>query len=149
MNRMKNCIYYSIVVLLCYSFSSFGQDKKLSYFDSTGTMPSFTFYQRDGNRFTPDNLDKKHSTVLIYFKTDCPFCEKEAELISRNLAELQHVDFIFISRADTASSRQFAANHHLDNTKGVKFVQDKDRNYYKYYTASYTPSIHIYDNQRK
>jgi len=112
-------------------------------------MPNFLFYLADGNRFTPENLDKEHSTVLIYFKTDCPFCGKEAELISKNLEAFKQVDFIFISRADTVNCRQFAANHHLCNTKGVKFLQDRDRNYYKYYTASYTPSIHIYDKHRK
>jgi peroxiredoxin len=112
-------------------------------------MPSFRFYLPNGTVFTPDSLSNKNITVLIYFKPDCPFCENEAEIISKNINDFQSTDFVFITRYDTASIRYFAAIHKLDNNKKVKFVQDKEKLYYKFYIAHYTPSIHIYDENKK
>ena len=86
---------------------------------------------------------------MIYFKTDCPFCEKEAEVISKNMNEFQHTDFIFITRSDTADVRNFAVVHKLKNKTNVRFLQDKEKTYYKFYTASMTPSIHIYDRNKE
>jgi peroxiredoxin len=125
------------------------QTPKLSYYDSSKTMPPFLFYQSNGTWFSPENLNPKHSTVLIYFKTDCPFCEKEAELISKNLKDFKKADFVFITRADTADIRKFAILHKLENNKKIKFLQDKDKKYHSYYTARFTPSIHIYDKNKK
>lgn len=148
---MKIFIRFLVVVIVSViSLNSvFSQGKKLSYFDSTGTMPSFRFYQPNGALFTPDSLSLSNVTVFIYVKTDCPFCEKEAEMISKNISEFHSVDFIFITRADTSSIRQFAGKYKLGTCINVKFLQDKERVYYKYYTTSYTPSIHIYDRSKK
>ena len=111
-------------------------------------MPSFRFYQLNGYPFTPDSLLHKKLTVLIYIRTDCPFCEKEAEVISKNMNEFESINFIFITRSDSADVMQFAKAHKLENNSNVKFLQDKEKIYYKIFTASMTPSIHIYDRKR-
>jgi len=143
------CFALFACTLLFSSGTAFCQNKKLSYSDSAGVMPSFRFYLPDGTLFTPDSLNDKNNAVLIYIKTNCPFCEKEADMIARNTDEFQSIDFIFITRADTASIRQFSEDHKLEKNNRVKFLQDKERIYYKFYTASYTPSIHIYDRNKK
>ena len=146
-------IFFCLSIFLFVSVFSFGtafcQNKKLSYSDSAGVMPSFRFYSTDGVLFTPDSLNKQNNSVLIYMKTDCPYCEKEAEMISKNISEFKSVDFIFISRADTSSIRQFAEKYKLEKIGNVRFLRDKEKIYYKFYTASYTPSIHIYDRNKK
>jgi peroxiredoxin len=113
-------------------------------------MPSFRFYSPDGTVFTSDSLGNKNSTVIIYFKTDCPYCGKEADIISKNINDFPSTDFIFITRSsDTADVRSFVALHKLGSNKRVRFLQDKEKLYYKFYAASYTPSIHIYDKNKK
>ncbi len=140
---------FLISIFLFTGNEAFSQKKKLSYCDSAGIMPVFKFYSTSGALFIPDSLSKNNSTILIYFKTDCPYCAKEADMISENINSFPSVDFIFLSREDTTSIKSFALLHKLENNKKVKFLQDKEKLYYRYYTARYTPSIHIYDKNKK
>jgi thiol-disulfide isomerase/thioredoxin len=148
---LKSFFYSAFFALALFFFGNpvFGQSKKRSYFDSLGIMPSFRFYLANGTVFTPDSILDKATTVLIYFRTDCPFCEREAEVVSKNMNEFQSVEFIFIARSDTADMRRFAEAYKLENNARVKFLQDKEKLYYKFYAASMTPSIHIYDRNKK
>ncbi len=142
-------IYLVIIMFFLYN-SAFSQGSKLSYCDSAGTMPSFRFYSPSGALFCPDSLNKKNTTVLIYFKTSCPYCAEEADMISKNIHDFPSVDFIFLTREkDTASIRNFAVTHKLENIQRVKFLQDKEKLYYTYYKANYIPSTHVYDKNNK
>jgi thioredoxin-related protein len=122
---------------------------KLSVYDSLEIMPNFKYYQLNGLLFTPDSLAPNKQTVMIYFKKDCPYCEKQGEIISTYINDSNSVEFVFITREDSAFINYFANFHRLSVSKQVKFVQDKERLYYKYCKASYTPSIHVYDKKRK
>ena len=86
---------------------------------------------------------------MIYFKNDCPYCNKEANIISENSVDFNSIDFIFISREDSATVNGFVVAHKLDKLTNVLFVQDKDKSYYNYCTAQYTPSIHVYNKHKK
>ena len=145
-------LYFKIIFLALLSFSSgniYSQKNKLSMCDSTGTMPPFKYYYLDGTEFTSENISKKNTTIFIYFKNDCPYCNKEAAIVSENIEDLNSIDFIFISREDSTTIQNFAASHKLNDKANVKFLRDKDQVYYKYCTAQYTPSIHIYDKHKK
>ena len=145
-------VFRNIIFIAILSFVSTvvsGQVTRQSYYDSTATMPPFRFYLPDGTLFTPGNLNKDHKTVMIYFKNECPYCEDQAEIISKNIIDFNAVDFIFITKEDTSAIRSFSARYKLENNDRVKFLQDKERLYYRYYIAHSTPSIHIYDNNKR
>ena len=148
---MKSFFHKSLIIFFLSFFCNiaFGQNRKLSYCDSAGIMPLFRFYLPSGALFIPDSLSNINTTVLIYFKTDCPYCEKEADMISKNINNFNSIDFIFLSREDSASIMNFAVTHNLEKNRRVKFLQDKEKLYHKYYIARYTPSIHIYDKNKK
>ena len=138
---------YILIGTLLLSLNISYAQQKLSFYDSLGVMPAFRFYQLNGQIFTPDSLSKEKQIVLIYFIQDCPYCEEQAEIVLKHLNDFTDVEFIFISREDTAVIRNYAVIHMLAGKKQIRFVQDKERLYYKYYNASYTPSIHIYDKK--
>ena len=122
---------------------------KIIMYDSTGTMPPFIYYLLNGTAFTPNDISKNRNTVMIYFKNDCPYCNKEANIISDNITVFRSIDFIFISREDSTTINGFTVVHKLDKLTNVKFVQDKDKTYYNYCTAQYTPSIHVYNKHKR
>ncbi len=141
-----------IILVSAFLFASFlacSQENKLSTYDSLGTMPPFKYYFPNGSAFAADNMSKKHSTVMIYFKDDCPYCNKQAKIIEDNIKDFDAIDFVFISRDDTATINIFARNHKLQNNAQVSFLQDKDKMYYSFCTAQYTPSIHIYNKKKE
>ena len=145
-------LYFNIVLLALLIFSSgniYSQKNKLSMYDSTETMPPFKYYYLDGTEFTPENISRKNNTIFIYFKNDCPYCNKEATIVSENIGDLNSIDFIFISREDSTTIQNFAVAHNLNDKANIKFLNDKDQVYYNYCTAQYTPSIHIYDKHKK
>ncbi len=148
---MKSCIFRIVLLFLFdfYCVDAFAQKNKLSMFDSIREMPPFKYYLLDGSEFTPENIIKRRNTVMIYFKNDCPYCNKEASIISDNIRSFYSIQFVFISREDSATINGFAVAHELDNLANVAFVQDKDKTYYNYCTAQYTPSIHVYNNHKK
>ena len=144
-----NRTFFFIAILFLSSFAACSQKSKLSYYDSSYTMPPFNYYLLNGTSFTPNNLSKKHNTMMVYFKNECPYCQKEATIIFENIKQFADIDFVFISRDDSTSIINFAKANKLDNTPNIKFVQDKDKLYYTFCKATYTPSIHIYNKHQQ
>lgn len=140
---------FFIILLVLFSHYLFSQGSKLSYYDSLKTMPPFKYYLTNGTAYTPNNVSGKRTTMMIYFKNDCPYCQKEATIISNNIKELANIDFVFITRQDTSLIKTFAKENKLENISNVKFVEDKDKLYYTFCKALYTPSIHVYNKHKK
>ncbi len=148
---MKSICHISLIIVFIVSLntSAFSQKSVLSVYDSLGTMPPFVYYTLAGEQFTTHNLSAKRKTVFIYFKNDCPYCQKQGTIIADHIPEFTSTDFIFITRQDSTLAQEFATSHHLQNLTNVKFVMDKDKAYYSYCKAQYTPSIHIYSKHKK
>ena len=124
--------------------------QQLSLYDSLRVMPAFRYYQLNGRVFVPDSLDDENQTVIVYFKKDCPFCERQAEIISNHLNNFpSNVEFLFIAKEDTDFINGFALKYKLGGSNKIKFLRDKERLYFQYCNPSYTPSIHIYSEKRK
>jgi len=144
---------FSKILLIAIGFlflnTSYAQ-QKLSIYDSLGIMPEFRYYQLNGNVFAPDSLPQGKQIVMIYLKKDCPYCEEQIEMILSHSKDLStDVEFILISKEDTAFIMDYAIKHKIAGNERIKFIQDKERLYYRYCKASYTPSIHIYNKKRK
>ncbi len=138
------CILFAIL-----QFHHMHAQQPLSSYDSLGLMPPFHYYQLNNNLFTPDSLIPDKQIVMIYIKKDCQFCEQQGAIIAENLNRFPDVEFIFIAKADSVFIADYARRFKLSGHAAVKFVQDKDHLYYKLCNASYTPSIHIYDSNRR
>ena len=146
----KNQVRFFFISVICLlSLSTSYAQQKLSFYDSLGIMPPFRFYQLNSQVFTPDSLIQGKPAILIYFKQDCPYCEEQAKIVLKLLNEVNDIQFIFITKEDTTSIRSYAIKNKMADRLQVKFVQDKERAYNKYYNISYTPSIHIYDKNQK
>ncbi|MEI6488640.1 MAG: redoxin domain-containing protein [Bacteroidota bacterium] len=144
------CNLSFILVLFCATIPNvYSQKTGLSEYDSLGTMPPFEYYTLSGEAFTPHDLSSTRKTVFIYFKNDCPYCQRQGSIIADHMADFASADFVFITRQDSALAQEYATAHHLQNLANVKLVLDKKRLYYSYCKAQYTPSIHIYDKHKK
>lgn len=142
-----------IYIFLFFAFLSFfataQQSKKLSSYDSLKVMPPFQYYTTDGKLFTQSDLNKKKYSVFIYIKIGCSYCEDEVEIIKKNIDNYSHTQFYLISRADTSELKKLYSEKILRDYPQIKILCDKDKLYYTYTIAHYTPSIHIYNRKRK
>jgi hypothetical protein len=140
---------FGLILFLFLSFCLPAQETK-STADSLGIMPEFTFYNLYGQVFTPDSLKKgKHKTVIIYFKTSCEFCLSEFKIIKHNRSEFPETQFVLVSREPVEDLVRYDSLRQFSHYPHIRVLQDKNNNYYSYYTAHYTPSIHIYDEKRR
>jgi thiol-disulfide isomerase/thioredoxin len=117
--------------------------------DSLGILPDFRFYNLNGDVFNADSLKKDKRTVLIYFSTSCEFCLSEFIIIKQNIADFGKTDFILVSGEPNSELNRYDSLRQFSYFPQIRIVQDKDHSYHRYYTAHYTPSIHIYDMHRK
>ncbi len=148
MSMRKNTVPLLFLFLFWFLLSTPGnsQETVLSHYDSLKTMPPFKFYNLQGKAFTPDSLKKNaHRIVIIYFKTSCEFCLSEFKLIKHSMQEFTNDQFILISREETADLKKYDSLRQFEHYPQIRTVQDKDQLYRSWFRASYTPSIHIYD----
>ncbi|MBI3512364.1 MAG: redoxin domain-containing protein [Bacteroidetes bacterium] len=143
--KKAGCLFFIMISCLF----SFGQTPTLSLYDSLKVMPPFLYYTLDGKYFTIDSLKSNMKTVEIYFNPKCEHCQQEAQLISDSIKYFPKTQFIFVSRADSVSLKKFASDYHLDSSKFITVLWDKDLLYYTFTIAHYTPSIHIYDEDQR
>ncbi len=131
------------------AFTRLAAQQDLSSWDSLRKMPPFTYFELDGRHFSPDELNKKQSTVIIYFNPDCDHCQKQAKVVTDNIDKFPNVLFVFVSRADSAAMKKFADDMEFSKYPQVKIVIDRDRLYHTFTRAHSTPSIHIYNRKKK
>ncbi len=133
---------FLLVTGIWFCSGAFAQQK--SEFDSSGILPHFTFFNLDGNVFNADSIDADKKTILIYFKTDCEYCETEISSVLQKINSYKNVQVILLSREPLKDIKAFIAAHQIDQYPQVKMIHDKDLSYYLYYHTKFTPTTHIY-----
>ncbi len=147
---MKTRFLFLFLSILPFSGFSQTRETHLSQCDSLGICPDFKFYNLQGQVFNRDSLQKgMHRIVLIYFSTSCEFCLSEFKIIKKNMAQFSKTSFILISTEETADLRKYDSLRQFAYFPQIRIVQDKNHLYHKYFTAHYTPSVHIYDKKGK
>lgn len=131
-----------LLILLLACKTAPAQEK--SDYDSSGTVPPFTYFTLSGSPYTYENIDPHQKTVLIYFKTYCEFCQDEITMLKENMDCFNDVQFLLLSREPEKEINAFIRSYHLDDYPQIKVLQDRDKLYYQYCKAQLTPSIHIY-----
>lgn len=61
--------------------------------------------------------------LIVFFKSDCPFCSDEVKAITDNIDKFTQATVLFISNETIQSIEHFEHNF---NVSGVKFLQDKN-----------------------
>ena len=113
------------------------------------TLPDFRFYTvTDSNVFTRDSLEMGKPIVLIYFKTDCPYCQAMTKNIVAGFDSLRAYQVVMISTHSPELMRNYAHENGLDKLP-VRMLHDPSNRIHDYYHFEYIPLVCLYDQYRK
>lgn len=119
--------------------------------EPANSIPEFTFYVlKSGIRFEKANMEKGEKQVFILFDPSCSFCQHEAADLGKNIGQLNHINFYFVSMNDPALMSTFfdrfaptlngKSNVHMLYDRNIDFVN-------KFHVPTQYPATYIYDSQ--
>ena len=86
-------------------------------------IPEFSFKTLDNTDFTKNDLDRDKPKLIIYFNSECEFCQSEAIRIQKNLIDFKGIQLVFISYEPIEKIRSFAEQYKLLNKENVIFLE--------------------------
>lgn len=60
-------------------------------------LPNFAFPTIHGDIYTHDNIPKNKPIIIVYYNSECDFCNEEAQMIKENIHQLAQTTILFIS----------------------------------------------------
>ena len=139
--KMKNAILLS-AILLGLGLSGLAQKN----------LPAFMFEDLKGESFTSLSLKSDMPTIVIYYDPWCDHCATQASWIAEEADQFKEVQILFVTNTDTdgEGSREFYKKHFGESgLEHVHFLLDPNFYFDGYFGYSETPSIYVYDKDRK
>lgn len=84
-------------------------------------------------------LETNRTTLIIYFNSECEFCQWEVEEISKHFDEFENVQMAFVSHEPEDEAIQFLKSHNLDQF----YLTSRTENVMSTFTGS-VPQLFIY-----
>jgi protein-disulfide isomerase len=89
-----------------------------------GNIPDISISDLDGRAVSFESLLEARTNVLIYFNSNCPICQSEAELLVKNFEADSSVNFIWISSEPIEAIRSFEGAYDLGLLQHVAVASD-------------------------
>ena len=84
-------------------------------------------------------------TLVIYFNSECDFCNHEAEMVQQNIEELKAIQVVFISYEPIEKIKQFATKFKLINQANIYFLSDSKITFATTFDVKSMPCLVLYD----
>ena len=143
----------SITLLTLFSllFSSCVKDKDQdgeieNYIEPGDKLPDFTVKNAAGEELNSKELEG-HVTLLVFFMTTCPDCERELPKIEdtwKQLHENTSFRLVTVSRVETVSS---VSNYWEKNKFTMPFYLDPERKAFDLFANSTIPRIYLVNRE--
>lgn len=126
--------------------------------DSTGTdnpvylrfptIPQFTLYKApDSTAFTRDDLHKKKNTIFIVFSPDCEHCQRETEMITRNMDQFKNTQFVMVTYLPYEEMIRFYHDYNISQYPQITMARDTRFFFPVFFKVTSLPAIFVYDKK--
>lgn len=148
---MKSLTFFLIVVsclmLQCNKSADRGHALAPEDATSVNELPEMNLVTMDQQVIRARELAGKN--ILVFFRTECDHCQREAEAISKNLDAFSEYQIYFVGTDGHEASRKFANDYALDGKDNVHFVQTSVNEILDRLGPISTPSLYIYSDERR
>lgn len=110
-------------------------------------LPPMRFVTEDQHVFSAKDLSG--NTILVFFRTECDHCQREAAAISENLEAFGAYQLYFVGTDGHEASRKFAEDYALAGKGNIHFVQTDVNEILDNLGPIQTPSMYIYSRDRR
>lgn len=84
--------------------------------------------------------------VMVYFNTDCHFCQGEIKNLEDHYKLLKGSDFLFVSSQSSKKIKKFIKDYHLASYSTWYVVQDSLHHFKKIFGTNLYPNTYIYSS---
>lgn len=141
-------LLFSITGILLYkTVNKIEAKKKIS--EKLQNLPELTLLTTDSTHFHNSKINPNQPSVLIYFNSECQFCQYEAKEIKNNILDFKDVNLLMISTEPLSKISAFAKDHDLINIPQIQFLQINEEDVYETFGGISVPSIFIYGPDQK
>lgn len=131
------------VGIIIYLFLNFQKKKEKT--EALKNVPTFSLTTIGGTLFTSTNLDNNKIKILVYFSPSCHFCQAEAEELSKNYQNYQHIQWIWIASEPLNEIKEFVQQYFLSNRNNVIWCHDEMATLYRKLAMNSVPYFLVYD----
>ncbi len=146
----------ALVVLLLFSFCSFGQDvgptinDTLVYNEIGSDLPQVRIETIDSTILTNADLDTDTYLFFIAFNPNCGHCIREAKLFNENAELFKDIKVVFVANPDRKSDLpEFIEATHFNEKANFILGVDRNETVKKMKIYGLLPHIIIYNNDHK
>jgi peroxiredoxin len=113
-------------------------------------LPVFEFRDLEGKKINAENLDAK-PTWLLYFDSNCEFCQKEIEDIQQNTRQIRDsgIQLLLISSESAVNLQKMNREYDFNRHYNILIVRDTAHLCTEVLGMTMTPSSLLYNAQKK
>lgn len=86
--------------------------------------------------------------MLVYFETDCEYCQQETKDIIDHIDALRDIRFYFVSVSTLDDIKFYRKYYHLENYTNIEIGRDTGFYLLKHYTIRKTPYMMLYNKDK-
>ncbi len=148
---IKFFIFPALLLILAVLWMYIGQQAqvKKQIGELRKVLPDFRFYGLDSTVVGKDSLHQEQVTLLIYFNSECGYCQYEATELVKQADKLQAVNIMMVSSESISQIKTFYQKYNLSKIKHLQILKANQQDFYQYFGLTGVPNILIYNTQNQ
>lgn len=110
------------------------------------SLPAAKLFGLDSLVYT---INSSSSVCIVYFDSNCEYCQYELKEIKNNISLFTHSQIVFISSQDIASIKKASEDYGLAKIFNIDFVKINSIDVFDTFGSASLPHIFIYDSNQK
>ena len=112
------------------------------------TIPEFTVYKApDSTAFTRNDLKKKTNTIFMIFSPDCEYCQRETELLLKNINEFKNTQIVMITYLPYNEMIKFYHIYKIADFPQITIARDTKFFFPVFFKVRNLPSLFVYNKK--
>ncbi len=138
----------SLIIYL--SIRSFEQLKERKTAENSSLrLPSNLHFQKlDNTSFSYDSLKSKGFYIIIYFNTECDYCQNEIKSLIQNSFLLENTSVLLISAESKDRIIKFKKTWNPHNNSNLIYLSDSSNLFFSLFGTNVVPSTFIYNKNK-
>jgi thioredoxin-related protein len=144
---LGSLVFISITVLSFKGYKTLStvQEK----YDRIQYLPSISLVQLDETSITISDFIHDKPLLIIYFNSDCPYCEQSFRLLHEHIDQLKGYSIVAISNESLTKIYSFRIEMELELHSEIAFLQDVNNEFHDFYLIKTIPTYLQYSKDGK
>jgi len=136
--------------LILYGFAGiFLSCRSVNHFEADSPMPVVTMLRVDSSIYSTSQIQEGKYTVILYFRTDCPHCQKEMADILKSGSDLKTLNIIFLTIKPLKDLKRYAKFFKLADYPNIITACDNKHEFLNYYKPAQVPYLLVFGPSKK